>query len=569
MASPEVKPILLRAFLLMLLAALPFSNALAAERTNNFFIDTVASNFFAWDLNHDQTLSRRELDAAIADPANTGRAAAALAALKRGNVPPPWTLDGLRRESVSNGCNLMPLYGQALRRIRGATNRLLYASGLPKLNTIHQGRMGNCYCLAPLGAMLNRNPQDVSSLFEVQQDGQILAKFAGGAMTIAPLTDAEIALTAGNSRDGVWINLFEKAMGEARNERLPATRRARLAIDAIAYGGSPQAIMSYLTGHKVNGLSIKFGDNPDAAAKMDELRRQLEDATRQKRLMACSTDDITTPGLTPHHAYAVLEFNSQSDSLKIWNPHGNNFTPKGPPGLSNGYPTTNGTFSMPLADFPDQFEHVFIERTEPTTLQWLDEWELLAQSSRFQEAADDLSEVIELDPSAMSQYVLGALLIQCGKIGEYNKRCHAMLDQFEKSTNPSIAERTAKSCLLLPSVLSADDLARAADLAARGVSLSKEGDRMHWRLMTRGLAEYRQGRCEEAIKTEPLAVKEPADSSRPEQPFLRSGQLFHHRDGAQKTQSNPPGPRRLETRRGNRAAETAEAGLWRPRPALV
>ena len=38
-----------------------------------------------------------------------------------------------------------------------------------------------------------------------------------------------------------------------------------------------------------------------------------------------------------------------------------------------------------------------------------------------------------------------------------------------------------------------DDLARATNLAARAVSLSPRGAWLHWRLMTRGLAEFRAG----------------------------------------------------------------------------
>jgi hypothetical protein len=34
--------------------------------------------------------------------------------------------------------------------------------------------------------------------------------------------------------------------------------------------------------------------------------------------------------------------------VTIFNPWGNQFTPKGPPGLANGYPTQHGQFTVPL-----------------------------------------------------------------------------------------------------------------------------------------------------------------------------------------------------------------------------
>lgn len=506
--SPS-KQFFLTVFLLLFLLAAPSRSESISPDFNSRFMDVVAKNFSTWDTNQDQTLSREELDAAIQDPANKGPAAAALAVLKRAGGSRPLTLEKLRQANESDQKGLAEFFEQFLKRINGGTNRDLYASGVPQLSTIHQGRMGNCFCLGPLGAMLNRDPQDIARLFSIQPDGRVLVRFAGGPVSVAPPTDAELALTAGNSHDGVWINLYEKAMGQARNERLPANKRFTLAIDAIAEGGSPEPILSYLTGHKVGGFSIRFGDNPDAPARMSRLRQQLVDAVQHKRLMTCSTEKTTTPGLVPHHAYALLDYDSHSDTVKLWNPHGDNFTPNGPAGLTNGFPTTNGIFFVPLPEMPFQFAHVSIERAEPATLQWLDEWDVLAESSRFRESAAELSEVIDLDPSAVSQYVLTPLLIESGRIGEYRTHCKAMLDQYEKTTSPSIAEQTAKSCLLLPASVDKPGLARAAAVAARAVELSKKGDWMHWRLMTRGLAEYRTGQYNAALQTEAQSRNSP------------------------------------------------------------
>lgn len=41
--------------------------------------------------------------------------------------------------------------------------------------------------------------------------------------------------------------------------------------------------------------------------------------------------------------------------MTVFNPWGNNFTPKGAPGLANGYPTKLGLFTVPL----DQFQQAF------------------------------------------------------------------------------------------------------------------------------------------------------------------------------------------------------------------
>src|ERR1035438_5500688 len=112
-----------------------------------------------------------------------------------------------------------------------------------------------------------------------------------------------------------------------------------------------------------------------------------------------------------------------------------------------------------------------------------DLWELMAQAGRFTEAATDLTEIINADESQdWKLYLLTPLLIQSGRLADYTNHCKSMLEQFEKTTNPSIAERTAKSCLLLPAAVTTNDLARAANLAARAVSLSDKGAWVHWRL---------------------------------------------------------------------------------------
>ncbi len=336
-----------------------------------------------WDQNHDQILSVEELDAAIEDAGNTGRAAAALAALKRATLStnytlPPLTLANIRRLASSppatNRPNLAALYGEGLKHVSGASHRpvitfgQLFAFGLPKLENIRQGHMGDCFCLAPLGALVHRDPREAASLFAVEPDGHVAVQFGGGTVVVAPPTDAEVAMAmmASNSRDSLWLNLYEKAMGQARNALSAPDKQSDVSIDAIAHGGSPGRILSYLTGHKVTGLSFRFGHDrataaTERASKLAELREMLAAASAQKLLMTCGTGKTTTPGLTSAHAYALLEYRPPTDTVEIWNPHGNNFIPKGPPGPVNGYATKSGLLTMPVTEFVQQFNGMHIE----------------------------------------------------------------------------------------------------------------------------------------------------------------------------------------------------------------
>ena len=98
------------------------------------------------------------------------------------------------------------------------------------------------------------------------------------------------------------------------------------------------------------------------------LQRQLAAATKERRLMTCGTSLTSTPGLTSHHAYAVLEYDTVQDAVRLWNPHGQDFNPRGAPGLLNGYPTRNGIFKMPLREFVLQFSGMAFEQGNKKTV---------------------------------------------------------------------------------------------------------------------------------------------------------------------------------------------------------
>lgn len=165
---------------------------------------------------------------------------------------------------------------------------------------------------------------------------------------------------------GIWVNMYEKALGQMRNEERPPAERVGSPIDALARGGSAGTMLAYITGHEITRFSFKFAKDatvkaPEREAKIADLRNQLTVAARQNRLMTCGTIKPTTPGITPNHAYAVLGFDAKADAVKLWNPYGSTFKPKGEPGLKNGYPQTDGVLNVPLNDFVLQFSGMAFE----------------------------------------------------------------------------------------------------------------------------------------------------------------------------------------------------------------
>jgi hypothetical protein len=357
-----------------LLLALTSTGPLVAQ-TPDDFLTVVKRDFAHWDTNHDGTLSIKELDALVVDPKTTASDAAAAAALKRGSrilkdALPPLTIESIASMTAAKHPDLNKMFGEGVQRIAKVTDRRLFAAGLPSIETIRQGKLGNCFCLAPLGALVNRDPAEAAKIFAAQTDGTYQIRLGKKTVSVAPPTDAEIAIGAGNESGGIWVNLYEKAVGVARNEDQPEEKRVDVPFDAER-GGSAGTMLAYITGHDITRFSFKFAkeaktSKDDFAAKLVDLRQQLAEATKQNRLMTCGTLKPTTPGLTPNHAYAVLGYDAASDSVRLWNPHGQNFQPKGEPGPETGYVTTNGIFQIKLEQFVRQFSGMAFEVVGPT-----------------------------------------------------------------------------------------------------------------------------------------------------------------------------------------------------------
>ena len=353
-------------------SSLMFAFALQLEaQTSNDFIAGLQRNFGKWDLNHDGILSSNELDTAVADPQTIGANAAIAAALKRASRQskvsvPPLTIANITLVTVERNPDLTQMFREGCKRIASITNRTLFSEKVPKLELIHQGKLGNCFCLAPLGAMVHGHPDQVAAMFAPETNGNYWVQLGKKAVEVSPPTDAEIAMTSSNEHGDIWVNLYEKAVGTARNDERAPEHRLGSPLDALAHGGSAGTMLAYLTGHQITRFSFKFAKAPASATnnpaeRLRELRQKLAAAVAEKRLMTSGTVKPSTPGLTPNHAYAVLDYNEVSDTVQLWNPHGQNFHPKGLPGPETGYPTRNGIFEIPVEQFVHQFSGIAFE----------------------------------------------------------------------------------------------------------------------------------------------------------------------------------------------------------------
>jgi len=342
---------------------------LSAAGDREHFISILEKSFRVWDDDADGVLSAGEINGLVEREDIQGEAAAAVAALKRAArlskiKLPSFTLAHLKElamNKLQTGWPDLPaMFAGSLKRIRTAS-RTLFSEAGPRLETIHQGRMGNCFSLAPLGAMASLRPAYISSqMIRELPDGRYEVRLGGTKVVVTRPTDAEVAMGAGNEEGGLWVNVYEKAAGVAHNEKKPADKRDATGLDALNRGGSAGTQLAFITGHEMVRVSCKFAKEkflpPEEHEKhMNELRTALISATLEKRLMTCGTLKTHIPGITPNHAYAILGYDEASDIIRVWNPHGDNREVKGEPGLENGYPMSDGIFQMPLSVFVQEF----------------------------------------------------------------------------------------------------------------------------------------------------------------------------------------------------------------------
>jgi Flp pilus assembly protein TadD len=113
-------------------------------------------------------------------------------------------------------------------------------------------------------------------------------------------------------------------------------------------------------------------------------------------------------------------------------------------------------------------------------------------------SARNLAKVVALAPSDhLAYHYLAPLLVETNDIDGYRTHCQQILKHFADTTDPTVAERMAKDCLMIPPLAAdLDAIRKMADTAAAAGSNHKL-----WRYFqfVKGLSEYRQGHYQNAV----------------------------------------------------------------------
>ena len=321
---------------------------------------------------------------------NQGTANAEQQTADPGNASADPSLRKPTRRSLSLPTDWDMAYSASLKRIArrvGPTWRSEVA-----LDHIRQGPLGDCFFIASVGAMVTHRPKALNELIEPLPNGSYVAHFPSTQpITVPPVTDGQLAISSTTAGDGAWVAVMEQAFGKYRGMLRNSTSLEADGTDSLYRGGDTGSTIQLLTGHATRRITlartVKSRDSKKDKV-LPELRNLLTETLSAHRFVTAgvappatqpttkpttvpstqsatvaiklpstqpttgASDDLPhmPPNITQRHAYAVLSYDSQTDTVEIWNPHGQSFRPKGSPGLQNGYATEHGRFKIPLAE---------------------------------------------------------------------------------------------------------------------------------------------------------------------------------------------------------------------------
>jgi len=352
----------------------PASRANTAKRPAPLltFPQIMRANFPKWDKDGDDQLSRKEVNALVVRPSIRGRVAAAVATLhlylrehpQQQTIPKS---DVVPAADGKAGLNLEKVFDFYFRHISHTSREVFAENCVPSIESVSQGSLGDCFFLAALGSAIQRDPKAVKQMIRPFPDGSAEVAFLGGPkLRVRRMSDTEIALTSTAENQGMWLNILEKAYGQAclrRGTRGPKKHPDDLDIDIIARGGDARRTIELFSEHVGTLVTFRHDEGeklPPTAEEMPGLRNKIHRllisrVENHSLMVAGTTAGNLLPGIRAHHDYSVLGYDAEQRIVHLWNPQGK------PSGPGKDDPTNHGAFDLPLDDFLKTFGGLLYE----------------------------------------------------------------------------------------------------------------------------------------------------------------------------------------------------------------
>lgn len=387
----------------------PASNQPAkADEAAPDFVAVLQRNFKAWDRDRNNVLTPAEIDAALADPKLTGDDAAAAGAIKCVTRSGRYRIRRIDLATINDDLRIVrsrkpgdvfnddwfaPDWQKAFEIARKRADAIGAPFAEPSLETLQVDPIANASLIAALGSMLNANAGLARATVYSLPDGKVQLMLPLWKKPFGPIT---IAQTAGASTTGnVWARAVECGIDLLNQERFPQANydgktpafergfeRAQSDIRLLMGHQSDVTTFRGATGGRnAGGFEYAPKGSPDGLAS--QTTQILGPALTGRRMAMAITHGSAIypanakgpasqgplpPGLDQYSFCAILGIDPQAKTITMWNPRGTNFAPTGAPSISNGYPMTNGRWTMPLNDFVQVFSGIVVENNNTATL---------------------------------------------------------------------------------------------------------------------------------------------------------------------------------------------------------
>lgn len=197
------------------------------------------------------------------------------------------------------------------------------------MDDVSQGRLGDCYFVAALAAIADKNPDAIRRMITDNGDGTYIVRFhEGGAVAVDnrfPLYDGEPAYAepgdTGKEGKELWVMLIEKAWAKLKGgyEQIRGSKVSMKSRDA----------MEALIGNKTSTYYTARTDD-------DELLKVLEQASNKglpctagtyskKHFDEATLEEMDKKGVHPNHAYAVVRVDQKKKTIELYNPWGKEY----------------------------------------------------------------------------------------------------------------------------------------------------------------------------------------------------------------------------------------------------